>query len=73
MCDCVEFCRKIFSCASVNAPYYILQCVLKSMVVPVMSIRREIVENMPLFLGIAFSQKTLFSTMWEIILFGKFL
>ena len=42
------------------------------MVVPFMSVRREIVQDMPLFAGSAVSQKTAFYTMREIILFGNF-
>ena len=70
MRDCVDFRGNIFSCASAYAPNSIFQCLLKSMVVPVMSVRREIMEDMPLFIGSALSQKTVFSTMREIILFG---
>ena len=34
---------------------------------------REIMEDMPLFIRSIFSEKTEFSTMREIILFGKYL
>ena len=73
MRDCVKFRGKVFSCASAYAPNSILQCLLKWMVVPVMRIHGDIVEDMPLFIGSVFSQKTVFSTIREIILFGEFL
>ena len=62
-----------FSCALAYAPNSVLQCLLKSMVVPVMSIRGDIVQDMPLFNGSVLSKKTVFFTMREIILFGNFL
>ena len=73
MRDCVKFCGKFFSCASAYAPNSIFQCFLKSMVVPVMNVRGEIVEDMPLFIESVLSQKTVFPTMREIIMFGNFL
>ena len=73
MRDCVDFRGNIFSCASAYAPNSIFQCLLKLMMVPVMSVRGDIVEDMPLFIGSALIQKTVFSTMREIILFGNFL
>ena len=71
MRDYVEFSGKVFVCASAYAPNYILQCLLKSMV-HIMSVRGEIAEDMPLFIGSMLSQKTAFSNMREIILFGNF-
>ena len=68
--DCVKFRGKVFSCASSYAPNSIFQCLLKSIVVPVMSFCREIVLGMPLFIGSILSPKTEFSTMRETILFG---
>ena len=63
---------KFFSCAAAYAPNSILQCFLKSMVVPVMSVHGEIVQEMLLFTGSALIQKMAFSTMQEIIMFGNF-
>ena len=60
-----------FVCLGVCSEFY-FQCLLKSMMVPVMSVRREIVQDVPLFTGSALSPKTAFSTMQEIILFGNF-
>ena len=52
MRDCAEFRGKFFLCASSYAPNSILLCLLKSMVVPVLSVHGEIVEDMPMFIGI---------------------
>ena len=68
--SCVEM---FFSCALAHAPNSILQCFLKSMMVPVMSVHREIVQNMPTFTGITLIQKWAFSTMRDIIMFEIFL
>ena len=73
MHDCVKFHGKVFSCALVYAPNSIRQCLLESMVVPVMSVRRDVVEDMPPFIWGVLSQKTVFSTIREIILVGGFL
>ena len=61
-----------FVCLGVCA-ISILQCLLKSMVVPVMSVCGKIVQYMLLFTGSALSPKKAFPTMQEIILFGIFL
>ena len=58
--DFVEF-RGFFLCASAYAPNSILKCFKKSMVVPVMSVRGEIVQDIPLLTGTALIQKTAFS------------
>ena len=63
---------KGFLCASAYAPNSILQCFLKSMVVPGMSVRGNNLQDMPLFTVSALSQETEFSIMREIILFGYF-
>ena len=63
---------KGFLSALAYAPNSIFQCLLKSMVVPIMSVQGEIVQDIPLFAGSALSHKTVFSTMQDIILFGNF-
>ena len=58
-----------FVCLGVCAEFY-LQCLLKLMVFPFMSVHGEIVEYMPQFIGSSLSQKTVFSAMRAFILFG---
>ena len=71
MRDCVKFHGEVFSCASVYAPNSIMQCLLKLMVVPVMSVHGDILENMPLFIGSALIKNCVFyyagdNSVWEL-------
>ena len=59
----MELRGKGFLCALTYAPNSIFQCFLKSMVVPVMSVRVEIMQDMPLFTGSVLSQEKVFSAM----------